>query len=129
MHPELLRVLGEPIPSYSAMLVVGYAVATFLLARWAKRNGLDHEVIIDLGLITLVFGVIGLIANIAAIVVLASRRGDNFNMRATGGKGLKDALRRTLTCSAQMITDALAASGSSARLTASAKASMSSAQS
>ena len=45
---------------------------------------------------------------------LASGLVDNFNMRATGGKGLKDALRRTLTCSAQMITDALAASGSSA---------------
>jgi len=40
----------------------------------------------------LVFGVIGLIANIAAIVVLASRRGDNFNMRAAFLEVLNDAL-------------------------------------
>ncbi|MGD8860769.1 MAG: prolipoprotein diacylglyceryl transferase [Myxococcales bacterium] len=59
MIPTFGRIFGEPIPAYFAMLMVGFATATFLAARWAKRSGLDHDVIIDLGLISVLAGVVG----------------------------------------------------------------------
>ena len=59
MIPVFGRILGEPIPAYFALLSVGFATATFLMARWAKRSGLDHEVVIDLGLVAVLAGVIG----------------------------------------------------------------------
>ncbi len=59
MHPRLAEVFGEPIPAYFTMLVVGFALATWLGARWAKRSGLDHETVIDLGLFALIAGVLG----------------------------------------------------------------------
>src|SRR6185295_8270223 len=59
MIPVFGRILGEPIPAYFALLSLGFATATFLMARWAKRSGLDHEVVIDLGLVAVLAGVIG----------------------------------------------------------------------
>jgi len=59
MIPTFGRIFGEPIPAYFALLTVGFVLATFLCARWAKRAGLDHEVIIDLGLIAVLAGVAG----------------------------------------------------------------------
>jgi len=59
MIPTFGRIFGEPIPAYFALLTLGFVTATFLLARWAKRNQLDHEVIIDLGLIAVLAGVLG----------------------------------------------------------------------
>jgi phosphatidylglycerol---prolipoprotein diacylglyceryl transferase len=59
MWPTLGRVFGEPIPAYFAMLIVGFAAATFVAARTAKRSGLDHDVIIDLSLLSLITGTIG----------------------------------------------------------------------
>ena len=59
MIPTFGRIFGEPIPAYFALLTVGFAVATLLLARWAKRLQLDHDVMIDLGLISVLAGVAG----------------------------------------------------------------------
>ncbi|MDD9936765.1 MAG: prolipoprotein diacylglyceryl transferase [Myxococcales bacterium] len=59
MIPTFGRIFGEPIPAYFALLMVGFGTATFLAARWAKRSGLDHDVIIDLGLISVLAGVAG----------------------------------------------------------------------
>ncbi len=59
MHPELVEVFDQPIPAYFTMLVVGFSLATWLGARWAKRSRLDHDVIIDLGLFALIAGVAG----------------------------------------------------------------------
>lgn len=59
MIPTFGRILGEPIPAYFALLTLGFATATLLMARWAKRVGLDHEVVIDLGLVSVLAGVIG----------------------------------------------------------------------
>jgi phosphatidylglycerol:prolipoprotein diacylglycerol transferase len=59
MIPTFGRIFGEPIPAYFALLTVGFTVATVLLARWAKRLQLDHEVMIDLGLISVLAGVLG----------------------------------------------------------------------
>jgi phosphatidylglycerol---prolipoprotein diacylglyceryl transferase len=54
-----LRVLGEAIPPYFAMLLLGFGLAIALAARWARRMGIDREAIIDLGLFSLVWGIVG----------------------------------------------------------------------
>lgn len=59
MIPTFGRIFGEPIPAYFTLLTIGFVTATLLLARWAKRSGLDHEVMIDLGLISVLAGVAG----------------------------------------------------------------------
>jgi phosphatidylglycerol:prolipoprotein diacylglycerol transferase len=59
MIPTFGRIFGEPVPAYFALLTFGFVLATFLLARWAQRNGLDREVMIDLGLISVLAGVAG----------------------------------------------------------------------
>lgn len=59
MYPTFGNILGEPIPAYFALLVIGFSVATIIGVQWAKRSGFDHEVVIDLGLFSLLAGVAG----------------------------------------------------------------------
>lgn len=59
MYPTFGRILGEPLPAYFTLLMVGYGVATYVAQRWARRAGYDHDVVIDLGLIALIAGVAG----------------------------------------------------------------------
>jgi phosphatidylglycerol:prolipoprotein diacylglycerol transferase len=59
MIPTFGRIFGEPIPAYFALLTVGFAIAIVLAARWAKRSGLDHDVMIDLGLFSVLSGLVG----------------------------------------------------------------------
>lgn len=59
MLPSLGTLFGEPIPAYFVCLMLGFALATFVAARMAKRRGLDHDVIIDLSLLSLLAGVAG----------------------------------------------------------------------
>jgi phosphatidylglycerol---prolipoprotein diacylglyceryl transferase len=59
MQPNFGSLFGEPIPAYFAMLMIGFAMATLVASRMAKRQGLDHDVIIDLALLSLIGGVLG----------------------------------------------------------------------
>ncbi len=59
MFPTFARLLGESLPAYFTLLTTGFILATFFGARWAKRSGLDHDVVIDLGLIAVLAGVGG----------------------------------------------------------------------
>lgn len=59
MRPVLVALFGAELPAYFAMLATGFALATFIGARWVGRLGHDREVIIDLGLAMVVAGVIG----------------------------------------------------------------------
>jgi phosphatidylglycerol:prolipoprotein diacylglycerol transferase len=59
MKPSFGELFGEPLPAYFVMLIFGFAAATFVAARLAKRSGLDHEIIIDLSLLSLITGVLG----------------------------------------------------------------------
>lgn len=61
MHPEIVHIplLDESLPSYFTLLVLGFSVATWSGARAVRRWGLDREVVIDLGLFSLIAGVIG----------------------------------------------------------------------
>lgn len=59
MIPTFGTVFGEPIPAYFAMLMAAFAGCTFFAVRWAKREKRDHDVLIDLALISLITGVAG----------------------------------------------------------------------
>jgi len=51
--------MEEPVPAYFAMLMTGFVVAVGVGVVWARRSGLDPEVVIDLGLVSLIAGVAG----------------------------------------------------------------------
>jgi len=57
--PTIVELFGEPVSSYFSLLLVGFALATLLAARRARATGYDREVMIDLGLYSLIWGVLG----------------------------------------------------------------------
>ena len=59
MRPTLAEIFGEPIPAYFTLLLIGFALATWLAAHLAKKDGLDADTFIDLGLFCVIFGVLG----------------------------------------------------------------------
>ncbi|MBX3188651.1 MAG: prolipoprotein diacylglyceryl transferase [Labilithrix sp.] len=59
MRPELFRLFDVGFPSYFVLLLSGFLFATALGVLWAKRIGLDPDVIVDLGLAMLLAGVAG----------------------------------------------------------------------
>ncbi len=59
MWPSFGTLFGESVPAYFVMLMIGFASATLVAARMAKRAGLDHDVVIDLSLLSLIAGVLG----------------------------------------------------------------------
>jgi phosphatidylglycerol:prolipoprotein diacylglycerol transferase len=59
MYPELFRIFGYPINTYGLLLALGMLLALFVASRLAVRDGLPRERIYDLGLWTLVGGLIG----------------------------------------------------------------------
>jgi phosphatidylglycerol:prolipoprotein diacylglycerol transferase len=59
MWPSFGTLFGESVPAYFVMLMIGFAVATLVAARAAKRAGLDPDVIIDLSLLSLITGTLG----------------------------------------------------------------------
>lgn len=59
MYPELFRIGDFPVTSYGIWLAVGMLVALFAASRLAARDGLDKSRIYDLGLWTLVGGLLG----------------------------------------------------------------------
>jgi phosphatidylglycerol---prolipoprotein diacylglyceryl transferase len=59
LHPSFGEVLGEPIPAYFTLLMVGFGLAIWSVVRWGKREGLDHQSLIDAGLASILGGVLG----------------------------------------------------------------------
>ena len=59
MRPELFRFFDVGFPSYFVLLLSGFFFATGLGVLWAKRIGLNPDVIVDLGLAMLLAGVAG----------------------------------------------------------------------
>lgn len=59
MYPELFRIGDFPVTSYGLWLAVGMLVALFAASRLAARDGLPKERIYDLGLWTLIGGLLG----------------------------------------------------------------------
>ena len=59
MYPELFRIGSFPINTYGLLLATGMMLALFVAAKLAARDGLPRERIYDLGLWTLIGGLIG----------------------------------------------------------------------
>jgi phosphatidylglycerol:prolipoprotein diacylglycerol transferase len=59
MHPVLLRIGPLTIGAYSALLALGFLAGTLLALRRAKPRGIRPEVILDVGLISLVTALVG----------------------------------------------------------------------
>ncbi|MBA2378152.1 MAG: prolipoprotein diacylglyceryl transferase [Blastocatellia bacterium] len=59
MYPELFRVGDFPVTSYGLWLAVGMVVALIVASRLGARDGLSRERIYDLGLWTLLGGLLG----------------------------------------------------------------------
>ncbi len=59
MYPELFRIGEFPITSYGLWLAVGMLLALFVASRLGARDGLPRERIYDLGLWTLIGGLVG----------------------------------------------------------------------
>ena len=59
MYPELFRIGNFPITTYGIFLAVGMLVALYVASRLAARDGLPRERIYDLGLWTLIGGLLG----------------------------------------------------------------------
>ncbi|MDH3494205.1 MAG: prolipoprotein diacylglyceryl transferase, partial [Acidobacteriota bacterium] len=59
MYPELFRIGDFPINTYGVMLATGLLLALVVAARLAKNDGLPKERIYDLGLWTIIGGLIG----------------------------------------------------------------------
>jgi phosphatidylglycerol---prolipoprotein diacylglyceryl transferase len=59
MYPELFRIGDFPINTYGVLLAIGMLLALFVASRLGARDGLPRERIYDLGLWTLIGGLLG----------------------------------------------------------------------
>ncbi|MCW5959947.1 MAG: prolipoprotein diacylglyceryl transferase [Pyrinomonadaceae bacterium] len=59
MYPELFRIGNFPINTYGILLAVGLLIALYTAAQLAGRDGLPKERIYDLGLWTIIGGLLG----------------------------------------------------------------------
>lgn len=61
MFPELFRIpgLNLPVNSYGFMIMLGFLLATYLGVRRGRELGIRSEIILDIGIIAMIFGIIG----------------------------------------------------------------------
>ena len=59
MHPTLFHLGPIAIQSYGFMMMMGFLVSIQLAARRARRCGADEEMVINVGLLSLITGVVG----------------------------------------------------------------------
>lgn len=59
MYPELFKIGNFPINTYGVLLAVGLMLALFTASRLAERDGIKRERIYDLGLWTIIGGLLG----------------------------------------------------------------------
>jgi phosphatidylglycerol---prolipoprotein diacylglyceryl transferase len=59
MRPELFRLFDVGFPAYFVLLLSGFVFATALGVLWARRVGLNADVVVDLSLAMLLSGVVG----------------------------------------------------------------------
>jgi phosphatidylglycerol:prolipoprotein diacylglycerol transferase len=59
MYPELFRIGDFPVTSYGVWLAAGMLLALFAASRLAERDGISRDRVYDLGLWTLLGGLLG----------------------------------------------------------------------
>ncbi|GAI85317.1 unnamed protein product, partial [marine sediment metagenome] len=76
MYPKLLEIplgpLGSlPINSYGLMVMLGFLAAILIATRRCKQENISPEVILDIGIISMISGIIG--ARICYLLIYGSR--------------------------------------------------------
>jgi phosphatidylglycerol:prolipoprotein diacylglycerol transferase len=59
VHPEIVNIGPLHLRSYGLMMALAFLVATWMLARAARKRGIDPDAMISLGMVALVSGVAG----------------------------------------------------------------------
>lgn len=59
MHPILFSIAGYDVSAYMALIAIGFLFATAMGAVWVRRIGHNPDVVVDLGLAAVVFGLMG----------------------------------------------------------------------
>lgn len=59
MLPELFNIDGFPIRSFGVMLLIGFAVGTWLAVRRSEKYGIDKEALTSLAVWAVIMGVLG----------------------------------------------------------------------
>ncbi|MGD9015167.1 MAG: prolipoprotein diacylglyceryl transferase, partial [Candidatus Omnitrophota bacterium] len=59
MHPVIVKFGPVTIYSYGLMLVLAFSIATFLVGREGKRQGLNPELFFNLSFLILLSGIVG----------------------------------------------------------------------
>lgn len=59
MHPILFRLGPLPITTYGILEMIGFAAAIFWAVRRARKSGADEEIMLNVGILALVFGLLG----------------------------------------------------------------------
>lgn len=80
MFPVLFKIpwIGWPINSYGFLIMIGFLLATYVAVRRAKILGINQDLILDVGIISMIFGIIG--AKINYIVQYPDQYGKSFQM-------------------------------------------------
>lgn len=105
MHPELFKIpgLNIPVPSFGAVVMVGFLVATFWAARRCSRVKVDPDMALNLGFIILIFGMLS--ARVFYVVhywesEFAHQPAQVFNIRAGGMEVYGGIIGGFLACAA-----------------------------
>jgi phosphatidylglycerol:prolipoprotein diacylglycerol transferase len=59
MHPTLFKLGPLTIASYGFMMMIGFLLAVYTAGRRARKSGANEEFVINLGLVSLISGVLG----------------------------------------------------------------------
>lgn len=59
MHPQLFRVFDTSVSGYLLLIAAGFVFGTAMAALWVRRIGQNPDVVVDIGLASVVMGLIG----------------------------------------------------------------------
>lgn len=59
MHPYLIEIFGFRVPTYGALVALGFVVALWVTGRLAKQAGMDEEKVMNLGMYCVIAGIVG----------------------------------------------------------------------
>jgi phosphatidylglycerol:prolipoprotein diacylglycerol transferase len=59
MYPDLIKIGPLTVHTYGALIAIGFIVGLLIAIRTGKRNGIDSQKIMDMGLLLIISGVIG----------------------------------------------------------------------
>lgn len=72
MHPKLFTIGGFSLPTYGVLVAAAFLIALWLVGRLARREGLDRDTVINLGVYCALAGIVG--AKVLMIVLDPSYR-------------------------------------------------------